>query len=88
MPTPKKSVLKTPENPRVQYIKDLETIFQKAMEAENFSTALKAKELLARLQGFFTPGDKPSIHEKPLDALSDTELEHLIQSLEKHIDPR
>ncbi|MBM3631831.1 MAG: hypothetical protein FJX00_02485 [Alphaproteobacteria bacterium] len=43
-------------NPMVQWIKDLEIIFEKAMQEEKLNIALKAKELLARSKGWIARG--------------------------------
>ena len=43
-------------NPMAQWIKDLEIIFEKAMQEEKLNIALKAKELLARSKGWIGGG--------------------------------
>ncbi len=42
------------KNPMGQWIRDLEIIFEKAMQEEKLNIALKAKELLARNKGWIT----------------------------------
>jgi len=40
---------------REAYIQDLETLFRASLEKENFASAVRAKEVLGRVYGFFAP---------------------------------
>ncbi len=64
-------------------LEDLEKIFRKAMEKDNLSVALKAKEISAKIHGFFS-GKPPSddTMKKSLAALSDEELLQLLERME------
>ena len=68
-------------------INDLEEIYSLALAHENYSVALKAKELLGKTQGLFS-GQKKSMFS--LSDLSDEELQELIQQIENELslDPR
>ncbi len=63
-------------------LEDLEKIFSLTMAQENFTIALKAKELIGRAQGLFSlksPSKKDKI---TLDGLSDEELSQLVGEIE------
>lgn len=45
---------------RTNFFSDLDVLFQAAMLAENYAAALKAKELLGKARGYFTPQKKNS----------------------------
>lgn len=66
-----------------QILDDLETLYTLALEKENFSVALKVKELLGKECGLFFP----SAQRKPvsLKELSDEDLDLLIKRLETQI---
>lgn len=63
--------------------KDLEMIFQAAMEKGNLSVALKAKETLAKRAGFFDKTAQTNIN---LDDLNHEQLVHLLQQIESRLD--
>jgi len=64
-------------------LRDVDDLYQLALENGNFSVALKAKELLGREYGFFAPKPPPSQKEKmDLNAISDEDIDHLIKALE------
>ncbi len=63
-------------------IKDLESIYAMALASENYSVALKAKELLGRQFGLFTPKQKDKIS---LVDLSEEDLERLIVEIEREL---
>ena len=65
-----------------QYLKDLETAFQAALKNKNISTALRAKELQAKLlerQSQAKKGNKIS-----LSFLSESDIQSLIEEIESH----
>lgn len=69
-----------------QFCKDLEKLFQRAFEEGNLAVALKVKELLARIYGFYMAekgavrSDVPQVPE--MSQWSDEQLETFIQKLE------
>jgi len=64
-------------------LKDLEKIYLMALGKENFSVALKAKELLGRQLGFFALKNPMLKKNKlSLEHLSDEDITHLIKELE------
>jgi len=62
-------------------LKDLEFLYQQALEKENFAVALRAKELLAKHLNFF------SDHQNPLslDDLTDEDIEHLMAEIKERL---
>jgi hypothetical protein len=64
------------------FIADIEHIFKQALQHEKWTVALRAKELLGRLHGFFK--DKRTGEEKLLSlrSLSDQTLQHLLKLCE------
>lgn len=60
-------------------LKDLNILYQQALNNDNISTALRIIELKARLEGLLAPSKSKNISIKEL---SDTELEAMIQELE------
>ena len=77
----KKKSVSPKMSPKERMVCDLESIFEKAMAAENFTVALKAKELLAKVHGFFDRGASMA-SPKPLKEWSQKELEALVAELE------
>lgn len=72
----KKSLPRKKKTSSEQLITDLEKIYQQALEAGNFTAAIKAKEIIAKeLQKTFPL--------RELADLTDTELERLINHLEE-----
>ncbi|OJW50127.1 MAG: hypothetical protein BGO67_02015 [Alphaproteobacteria bacterium 41-28] len=63
-------------------LKDLESIYAMAMASENFSVALKAKELLGRQMGLFIPKQKNQVS---LSDLSEEDLERLIREIKTEL---
>ena len=63
-----------------KFISDLERAFEAAMSAENFTAALKAKELLGKYISSQTRGEG---HLRSVSEMSLEEIEHLIESIEK-----
>ena len=63
-------------------LNDLENIYSLAMVNENYALALKAKELLGKAQGLFSPGKRPKIS---LNDLTDEELENLLKEVEREV---
>lgn len=63
-------------------LKDLESIYAMALASENYAVALKAKELLGRQFGLFTPKQKDKIS---LADLSEEDLERLIGEIEREL---
>lgn len=74
---------KTPKNSMAEWVRDLEIIFEKAMQEEKLNIALKAKELLARNKGWIAGGvasTPPSI--KSIDQWTLQEVNDLIAQLD------
>lgn len=73
-------------SPKDRLIQDLEMIFTRAMESENLSVALKAKEILAKIQGL-VPNSGTAASQKTrarsLSSLSEEELRTLLLELEE-----
>ncbi len=63
-------------------LRDLEEVYTLAMEKGNFTTALKAKELLGRASGLFSTVKKPTLS---LDDLSIEDLNRLIEDIETRL---
>jgi len=63
-----------------QILSDIETLYALALKKENFSTALKAKELIGREYGLFLP----HTYRKKLSLkdFSDEDIEFLIRKIE------
>jgi hypothetical protein len=77
---------------RKKFLTDLEVLFERALEKEDFSAALKAKELLGKAEGFFLlQGTAARQSSKPLnasalkEALTEEMLEALIHHLEEFL---
>jgi hypothetical protein len=66
----------------VDILRDLESIYAMALASENYAVALKAKELLGRQFGLFTPKQKDKIS---LADLSEEDLERLIGEIEREL---
>jgi hypothetical protein len=67
-----------------QWIQDLETIYEKAMEGKKLPVALKAKELLAKNKGWISGGvaSTPTTI-KAIDQWTLQEIQDFIMQLEK-----
>ena len=65
---------------RSQIIKDLEEAFQAALAHESHAAALKAKELQAKILGYFVLHDK--VLTIPFKEMSNEQVRALIQELE------
>jgi hypothetical protein len=65
-----------PISTKNRLMSDLELVFKVAMEAGNFTAALKAKELIAKQL------DKDLESKKSIKELSDEEIQHLIDHME------
>lgn len=63
-------------------LRDLEEVYRLALEKENFSSALKAKELLGREHGLFGSKLLPKIDP---NKLSDEDIEQLIKTIETEL---
>jgi hypothetical protein len=63
-------------------LEDLESIYAMAIANENFSVALKAKELLGRQVGLFLPQQKKKVS---LADLSEEDLERLIREIQTEL---
>lgn len=75
--------MKTQSSVSKNILRDLEDIYQLALEKENFPSALKAKELLGREYGLFVPKSTSSQKQKmDLNNISDEDMDHLIKALE------
>jgi 3'-phosphoadenosine 5'-phosphosulfate sulfotransferase (PAPS reductase)/FAD synthetase len=79
------SHIKKGADPKENLKKDLEVIFDEAMAAGKLSVALKAKELLAKLNGIFLSsrereGNLTRI--KPLSQWSEQELKDFLNQLD------
>jgi len=75
--------MKTQSSISKAILRDLENLYQLALEKENFSSALKAKELLGREYGLFAPKSPTSQKEKmDLNNISDEDINQLIKALE------
>lgn len=75
--------MKTRSSVSKEILKDLEDLYQLALEKENFPSALKAKELLGREYGLFFPKSSSAQKEKmALSNISDDDIHHLIEELE------
>ena len=59
-------------------LKDLTSLYQHALAQENLTTALKALDLKARLEGFYVPR---KMKELSLKDLSDNDIETLLDEL-------
>jgi hypothetical protein len=74
-------------NPMTQWIKDLEIIFEKAMQEEKLNIALKAKELLARNKGWIAGGVASTPQSiKSIDQWTLQEVHALIAQLDAYGD--
>lgn len=62
-------------------LKDLELIYQQALEKENFAVALRAKELLAKHLNVFGNPSKPL----SLDDLTDEDIERLMAEIKERL---
>ena len=71
---------------RNDILQDLEDIYTLAMEKGNFAVALKAKELLGREQGLFSPKSPALNKEVCLADLSDEDITRLIEEIETQLD--
>jgi hypothetical protein len=60
-----------------QYLQDLEALYQKALESDQLSVALKAKELMLKMEKPNCP--KKHWPEKPLQQWSEAEVEELLK---------
>ena len=68
-----------------KWVADLERIFEKAMEAEKFNVALKAKELLAKNQGWLLGGVASTpLSIKSIDQWTLQEMQELILQLDAY----
>jgi hypothetical protein len=77
------------ENGMAQWIQDLEEIFKKAMDSKNLSVALKAKELLAKNQGWICRGAASTPHTiKTIDRWTLQEINDLIVQLDHYVDTK
>ena len=66
---------------RKKLINDLEAAFKGALAAENYSAAIKAKELLGKELGFFKGDAKAKLS---LASLSNEDIENLLAEIEEH----
>jgi hypothetical protein len=74
-------------NPMGQWIRDLEMIFEKAMQEEKLNIALKAKELLARNKGWIAGGVASTpLSIKSIDQWTLQEINALIAQLDAYGD--
>ena len=74
-------------NPMGQWIRDLEIIFEKAMQEEKLNIALKAKELLARNKGWIAGGVASTpLSIKSIDQWTLQEINALISQLDAYGD--
>jgi hypothetical protein len=70
-----------------KWVSDLEIIFEKSMEAKKFSVALKAKELLAKNQGWISGGVASTPRTiKSIDQWTLQEIQDLILQLDAYED--
>ena len=70
-----------------KWMADLERIFEKAMEAEKFTVALKAKELIAKNQGWFLGGVASTPRTiKSIDQWTLQEMQEIILQLDAYED--
>ena len=69
-------------NNKSVFIDDLENIYKNAMKNEQYSVALKAKELIGKCCGFWTTSKNKKLE---LSNLTDDELSELIESVEKQV---
>ncbi len=75
----------TSDTLRLKFVADLEKLFEIALEKENFTIALKAKELLGRERGYFRPPEKStSLFQVDLKALDDEQLSTLLSRLKEY----
>ncbi|MBY0264332.1 MAG: hypothetical protein K2P90_02735 [Holosporales bacterium] len=75
----------TSDTLRLKFVADLEKLFEMALEKENFTIALKAKELLGRERGYFRlPEKSPSLFPLDLQALNDDQLSTLLSRLKEY----
>jgi hypothetical protein len=75
------------KNPMGQWIRDLEMIFEKAMQEEKLNIALKAKELLARNKGWIAGGVASTpLSIKSIDQWTLQEINALISQLDAYAD--
>lgn len=84
---PKKSVTasESTTDPMGQWIRDLEIIFEKAMQEEKLNIALKAKELLARNKGWIAGGVASTpLSIKSIDQWTLQEINSLIAQLDAY----
>lgn len=65
-----------------QWARDVDVLFHAAMQADNFVAALKAKELLAKANGWLMSSAQKDI--KPLSMLSNHDIDTMIRHLEQH----
>ncbi len=68
---------------REETLSDLENIYTLALAHENYSVALRAKELIGKAQGLFRE-NKP--YKMNIEDLTDQELAELIQKVENELD--
>ena len=74
------------KNPcRYQWLQDLEYVFKEAMACEKFSSALKAKEMIARDRGWMKASDV-DIESRPLSTWSEEDIDKVVSFLEKKIE--
>ena len=62
-----------------RFIKDLDEIFNKAMESGKLSVALKTKEILCKIKGIFSVTSSQR-EVKPLSEWSDEEIEAFLRN--------
>jgi hypothetical protein len=85
--TGEKSLTASESNPMGQWIRDLEMIFEKAMQEEKLNIALKAKELLARNKGWISGGVASTpLSIKSIDQWTLQEINALISQLDAYGD--
>ncbi|MBS0272714.1 MAG: hypothetical protein JSR85_08765 [Proteobacteria bacterium] len=68
---------------RNNLIKDFQMIYDLAISKENYSVALKAKELIAREHGLFSSHPSPQLS---LSDLSDEDIARLIKEIQLVLD--